>query len=544
MRSPNISLRDGLMMFFLQKCSYNFFFEEAFDDTIGDNVKTSDSNRQLDPSLTIQKLTPNVISETNCIEKLDKEQMSEANEKLYEGGENNPAYENDASSSKNQCTDIDAYFIKKLKQVTGLDNPKALSIDSAIKLVHAMVDFSQNVNSTKNVSKTQITQKLEEQSGVKGPGSLVRKYNYQVGTAKYNASVIGFNINRIPNCPILSAYKRDEEQHLEARTLKHNISNLARCISHLASRMIESDKLPQEEESLTKLRKSMSKSCLENGSWMLFLIENPLQWVTELDSLFRFTLNYQGATMTKFWNSLKGIVNFFKMFHTTMNDLRSQTAWFKWSNESAVDKKCDLCIKQIEKLHTAANKTKTRQDTGKKLIEVVASDDLDKQSWGTMMKIIAELAETTENHSSIEDIIVKGLEASLQDAQHFQFFLMACLIYRTGQRSEWVQNLTLAEWVFSKYILNDNSGDMVCCLTNHKNVKKGQMAFAFLEKKYVEYFDFFRKILRKKLIPSAINDNNTEGCEKCSTCVDLPHTDVNFSRKSVQMQTIKTQFFL
>ena len=71
--------------------------------------------------------------------------------------------------------------------------------------------------------------------------------------------------------------------------------------------MIEADKLPQEEESVTKLRRSMSPPCLENSSWLPFPFENRLQWVTEPDSLFRFTLSYQGAAMTKFWNSLKEI---------------------------------------------------------------------------------------------------------------------------------------------------------------------------------------------------------------------------------------------
>ena len=59
--------------------------------------------------------------------------------------------------------------------------------------------------------------------------------------------------------------------------------------------------------------------------------------------------------------------------------MRSQTVWFSWSNESAVDKKCDLCVKQNEKLLKAASKTKTRQDTGKKLLEVVANEDLGEE---------------------------------------------------------------------------------------------------------------------------------------------------------------------
>ena len=142
--------------------------------------------------------------------------------------------------------------------------------------------------------------------------------------------------------------------------------------------MIQADKLTEDEEPVTKLRRSMSTPCLKNGAWMLFLIENPLQSVTELDSLFRFTLLYQGSIMTKFWNSLKATVNL--LFHTTTKDLRSQTVRFSWSNESAVDKKRDLLIKQIQKLHTAASKTKTRQESCKKMLEVVANEDLEKQS--------------------------------------------------------------------------------------------------------------------------------------------------------------------
>ena len=129
--------------------------------------------------------------------------------------------------------------------------------------------------------------------------------------------------------------------------------------------MIEADKLPQEEEPVAKLRRSMIKPCLENGAWMLFLIENPLQSVTELDSLIRFTLSYQGATMTKFWNSLKGIVNFIECLTPLRTICVAKQFQFSWSNESAVDNQCDFCIKQIEKLHKAASKTKTRQNTGK-----------------------------------------------------------------------------------------------------------------------------------------------------------------------------------
>ena len=37
-------------------------------------------------------------------------------------------------------------------------------------------------------------------------------------------------------------------------------------------------------------------------------------------------------------------------------------------------------------------------------------------------------------------------------------------------------------------MLNDNSGDMICCRTNYKKVFKRTKAFAFIEKKF--YFSF------------------------------------------------------
>ena len=62
---------------------------------------------------------------------------------------NNQTYENVTTNSKNQCTDTNYCLGRKWKQVTGLDYPKALSIDSAIKLVSAMVSFTQTEFSKK-----------------------------------------------------------------------------------------------------------------------------------------------------------------------------------------------------------------------------------------------------------------------------------------------------------------------------------------------------------------------------------------------------------
>ena len=57
---------------------------------------------------------------------------------------------------------------------------------------------------------------------------------------------------------------------------------------------------------------------------------------------------------------------------------------------------------------------------------------------------------------------------------------MTCFIYRTGHR--FVQKSTLVEWDFSNNMLNDNSGDMVCCRTNLKNDFLGTKLFTFIEK--------------------------------------------------------------
>ena len=96
---------------------------EAFDDTLREN------------------------SETIGIENVNLKLISD-NDNLHENCENNATYKKVAPISKNQCTDIDSCFLRKREQVTGLDYPKALSIDSAIKLVRALVIFTQTVNSS------------------------------------------------------------------------------------------------------------------------------------------------------------------------------------------------------------------------------------------------------------------------------------------------------------------------------------------------------------------------------------------------------------
>ena len=81
-------------------------------------------------------------SETIGIENVNLKLIS-GNDNLHDNCENNATYKKVAPISKNCCTDIDSCFLRKRKQVTGLDYPKALSIDSAINLVRAMVIFTQ-----------------------------------------------------------------------------------------------------------------------------------------------------------------------------------------------------------------------------------------------------------------------------------------------------------------------------------------------------------------------------------------------------------------
>ena len=75
-----------------------------------------------------------------------------------------------------------------------------------------------------------------------------------------------------------------------------------------------------------------------------------------------------------------------------------------------------------------------------------------------------------------------------------QYYLMAYLIYRTGQRSEWITNVTVAERDYSENIKLDETGDRLIYLTNHKNVHRGQMAFAFIVSDIVKFFKIFETI--------------------------------------------------
>ena len=137
---PKQLINKKLVNAFLHKC-FHFFFEEVSDDTIGDSAELSLINKQLDPNLTKHQRTA-VSSETICNEYVNLEPISDQDDNLYNYCENNPTNQNVALNSKNQCSDIDSYFIKKLEHVTGLDYPKAPSIDSAIKLAHAVVSFT------------------------------------------------------------------------------------------------------------------------------------------------------------------------------------------------------------------------------------------------------------------------------------------------------------------------------------------------------------------------------------------------------------------
>ena len=98
-------------------------------------------------------------SETIGIENPNLKLISD-NDNLHNNCEKNATYKKVAPISKNQCTDIDSCFLRKRKQITVLDYPKALSIDSAIKMVRAMVIFTQTVNSSNNFKNPNPTKTL------------------------------------------------------------------------------------------------------------------------------------------------------------------------------------------------------------------------------------------------------------------------------------------------------------------------------------------------------------------------------------------------
>ena len=74
MRSQNISSTKKLGNAFLHKCCYNFFFEELFDDTMGDSAEPSLISKQLDPNFKKQR-TADVSSETICNENVNLESV-------------------------------------------------------------------------------------------------------------------------------------------------------------------------------------------------------------------------------------------------------------------------------------------------------------------------------------------------------------------------------------------------------------------------------------------------------------------------------------
>ena len=444
---------------------------------------------------------------------------------------------------ESNITNINSYFVKKLKSVTGTSCSNQISLENCIKLTYAMLEYANRSQSqSTNISRREIMKELRNDRVFKVSGGKVRKYNYTKGSAKFNAVNSGFYAGRTAACKLIEEFKSDLSQGLGCRTVNHNIASLSKLVIMLASSIKDRGSIPNEDSTMTEARKFLSAKQLENGVWILFLISNPLFWINALES-FLDEVGYRGSTQTKFWIPMKKIISFFKLNNRNFKDIRKSSQWYNWSE---VEQDCNMALDRIEKALSKSYSKNSKESANKKLVHMMMDKDIHSKTWKDMMQIVKTLFDGNDENIGVLEIIQKGESVSKQDCLNFQYYLMAYLIYRTGQRSEWVTNLTVAEWDYSENIKLDETGDRVIYLTNHKNVHRGQMAFAFIESDIVKFFQYFRDNLRIKLKDDSkiCEEGSSEiGCKYCSVSIELPLFDDNYRRTSLQMQTVNTHSF-
>ena len=119
---------------------------------------------------------------------------------------------------------------------------------------------------------------------------------------------------------------------------------------------------------------------------------------------------------------------------------------FGWANPEKLSKTnhLNLSIKQVkEKRITAKSITAPRSE---KVLCSLVSDN--KTSEGTLRYdgYNRKLGMVLPGGPSVEDIMEKSNTATIANALTVHQFFVGNLIYRCGQRSEWVTNKTAAEW--------------------------------------------------------------------------------------------------
>ena len=125
-----------------------------------------------------------------------------------------------------------------------------------------------------------------------------------------------------------------------------------------------------------------------------------------------------------------------------------------------------------------------------------------------------------EKNKSIPQILsIPENKLTEKDCRTFQRYIQSVLIYRTGQRPEWLVNLTIDDWN-ERIRLNGNT--VVINLDKHKTKKHIGVAHSEIDQHYVQYFMQFFNVVRPRFVfllskLNAHKDVNGRvlGCVRC-----------------------------
>ena len=173
---------------------------------------------------------------------------------------------------------------------------------------------------------------------------------------------------------------------------------------------------------------------------------------------------------------------------------------------------------------------------------VIASDNHEKRqqqllnpersfNWQDLHKAIEVVYTGNDSEEGIEELMNKPIEEyTARDCRTFQTFLMTVLIYRTGQRPEWVNNFTLKDWSLAYKTLA--SGSIVLNLEHHKTRHFKKIASAFVDSVYTPYFRHFFENVRPRYL--AILNVAKEGENGCEGCKVVTTSNVSMGNQQAQ----------
>ena len=237
-----------------------------------------------------------------------------------------------------------------------------------------------------------------------------------------------------------------------------------------------------------------------------------------------------GETQVKYWNSLVVLWKYFQSHNDELSALRESSPWFDWDS---VDKKSLRVSDQVKVKMSEARRVVASGVHEKRQQELLNPEK--SSTWNDLSKAIDVIYNGNDQELGIEELMSLLIEDyTAKDCRTFQTFLMAVLIYRTGQRPEWIKNFTLKDWDLALKTLP--SGSFVLNLEHHKTKHFKKIASAFVDSVYTPYFiHFFEKVRPKYIELLGVAPKNQKGCEKCKL--------ITTSNVSVQSEQAKETFY-